>query len=122
MRLGIRVLGAIILVLALLFNFLFIFMCKPIQQQWTINRIGHCIDQMTLLKCIIGTNIVTDILVVVLPMRHVWKLQMPKSEKLAIGACFGLGIGCCFISLARLVQIYTVGMSSVVQDSAPTCS
>lgn len=41
--------GAIVVVWALMFNFLFIFLCDPISQQWTIERVGHCMDQILLL-------------------------------------------------------------------------
>lgn len=107
------VVGAIVIVWALLFNFLFIFMCDPIQQQWTIDRIGHCMDQILLLKSIIMTNLVTDFIIVVIPMRCVWKLQMRKMEKFTVAACFGLGFACCIISLARFIQIYTIGTFSL---------
>jgi hypothetical protein len=93
--------GGIVIVWALVFNFLFIFLCDPISQQWTVERVGHCMDQILLLKALILTNMITDIFIVLLPIRSVWKLQMRKTEKLAVLACFGLGGACVFISLAR---------------------
>lgn len=93
--------GAIVVVWALVFNFLFIFLCDPIKQQWTVQRVGHCMDQMLLLKCLIMTNLVTDLAIVILPIRSVWQLQMRKTEKFAVIACFGLGGACVFISLSR---------------------
>ncbi|TID19325.1 integral membrane protein [Venturia nashicola] len=100
--------GAIVVVWALVFNFIFIFLCDPIQQQWTVERVGHCLDQMLVLKWLIMTNLVTDLVIVILPMRSVWQLQMRKTERLAIVACFGLGGACVFISLARFIQLYTI--------------
>jgi hypothetical protein len=83
---------AVVVVLwAIIFNFVFIFLCDPIAQQWTLSRIGHCMDQILLLKCLIMTNLVTDLFIVVLPIRSVWQLQMRKTEKIAVLACFGLG-------------------------------
>jgi hypothetical protein len=41
--------GAIVVVWAVVFNFIFIFLCDPISQQWTIERVGHCMDQILLL-------------------------------------------------------------------------
>jgi hypothetical protein len=109
--------GAIVVVWAIVFNFLFIFLCDPIAQQWTVERVGHCMDQILLLKCLImvrnakkycnklliksQTNLVTDLFIVVLPIRSVWQLQMRKTEKFAVLACFGLGGACVIISLAR---------------------
>lgn len=93
--------GAIVVIWAVVFNFLCIFLCDPIQQQWTVERVGHCMDQILLLKCLIMSNLITDLVIVILPIRSVWQLQMRKTEKLAIIACFGLGGACVFISLSR---------------------
>lgn len=55
-------------------------------------------------KCLILTNLVTDLIIVVLPIRSVWQLQMRKTEKFAVLACFGLGGACIIISLARFSE------------------
>ncbi|UPX15585.1 uncharacterized protein EKO05_0006029 [Ascochyta rabiei] len=102
--------GAIVIVWAVVFNFLFIFLCDPIAQQWTVERVGHCMDQILLLKCLIMSNLFTDLLIVILPIRSVWQLQMRKTEKFAVLACFGLGGACVFISMARFIQIYTIDL------------
>ena len=36
-------------------------------------------------------NVATDILILVLPIREVWNLQMPLSRKLQITGLFALG-------------------------------
>ncbi|GKT54356.1 hypothetical protein ColTof4_06500 [Colletotrichum tofieldiae] len=86
--------GGIVIAWALIFTFVFIFLCDPISQQWTVQRIGHCMDQILVLKCIIMTNVVTDLFIVILPIWTVWKLQMRKTEKMAVIACFALGLAC----------------------------
>lgn len=87
------IIGGIVLVIvwALIFTFLFIFLCSPIQQQWSLERIGHCMDQILVLKSLIMTNILTDVFIFVLPIRSVWKLNMRMTEKLAVISCFALG-------------------------------
>ncbi|KAF2994180.1 hypothetical protein E8E13_001719 [Curvularia kusanoi] len=102
--------GAIVVVWALVFNFFFIFLCDPISDQWTVSRTGHCMDQILLLKALILTNMITDLFIVVLPIRSVWQLQMRKTEKFAVLACFGLGGACVIISLARFIEIYTIDL------------
>lgn len=84
--------GAIVIVWALVFTFTFIFLCDPIEQQWSLQRIGHCMDQILVLKCIIMTNVVTDLFIFILPIWTVWHLQMRKTEKMAVIACFALGL------------------------------
>lgn len=81
----------LVIVWALIFTFVFIFLCNPIQQQWSLERIGHCMDQILVLKSLIMTNILTDVFIFVLPIRSVWKLNMRKTEKLAVISCFALG-------------------------------
>lgn len=49
-------------------------------------------DQILVLKCIIMTNVITDLFIVILPIWTVWQLQMRKTEKLAVIACFALGL------------------------------
>jgi hypothetical protein len=107
-RTQIYIVGGIVVVWAIVFNFIFLFLCDPISQQWTTNRIGHCMDQIMLLKCLIMTNLVTDLFIVVLPMRCVWKLQMRKTEKFAVIFCFGIGLVCVFISIARFILMYKI--------------
>lgn len=82
---------AIVAVWGLVFTFIFIFLCNPVQQQWTLVRIGRCMDQMLVLKCVIMTNVLTDVIIFALPVRSVWKLQMRKTEKMAVLSCFALG-------------------------------
>jgi hypothetical protein len=110
LRIAVYIVGTIVIAWALIFNFIFIFLCDPISQQWTIERVGHCMDQILLLKFLILTNMATDIMIFVLPIRPVWQLQMRKTEKLAVLACFGLGLACVFISIARFVLIYTIDL------------
>lgn len=111
--------GIIVMLWAIVFNFIFIFLCDPISQQWTIDRIGHCMDQILLLKCLILTNMITDLLIVVLPIRCVWRLQMRKTEKFAVLACFSLGLACVVISIARFILMYTIGMLNLNGTSNP---
>jgi hypothetical protein len=109
LRIPVYIVGAIVVVWAIVFNFVFLFLCDPISQQWTIERVGHCMDQILLLKMLILTNIITDLMIVVLPISCVWQLQMRRPEKFAVLACFGLGLACVVISIARFVLMYTIG-------------
>lgn len=52
------------------------------------------------------TNLITDLCIVVLPIKAVWKLQMRRIEKFAVLACFSLGGACVIISLARFSEYH----------------
>jgi len=101
---------AIVLAWGLAFTFVFIFLCTPISQQWTLQRIGHCLDQISTLKALIMTNVLTDVLIVVLPMWTVWRLQMRLAEKIAVLGCFAIGLACVVIGIVRFWQIYVIDM------------
>lgn len=66
--------------------------CQPFRYTWdkTIPG-GHCINQNAQSFGVTATNIVTDIVVLVLPIPWLWKLQMESSRKLAIILLFLLG-------------------------------
>ncbi|KAF1839992.1 uncharacterized protein K460DRAFT_323779 [Cucurbitaria berberidis CBS 394.84] len=104
------IVGTIVILWAVIFNFVFIFLCNPIAQQWTVYRTGRCFDQILVLKFVIMTNLITDLLIVALPVRCVWQLQMRKTEKFAVLACFGLGLACVVISIARFILMYTIDL------------
>jgi hypothetical protein len=44
-------------------------------------------------------------MVMILPIRLVWNLQMPMREKLAVGILFSSGFVCIFFATLRIVQI-----------------
>lgn len=92
LKIWIYIVGAICVAWALIFTFVFIFLCDPVHQQWTIDRVGSCMDQILVLKCIIMTNVITDLLIFVLPIYTVLNLQMRRTEKLAVISCLVLGL------------------------------
>ncbi|KAL0931545.1 uncharacterized protein CTRU02_214280 [Colletotrichum truncatum] len=116
----IYVVAGIVVIWALVFTFIFIFLCNPISQQWTVMRIGHCMDQILVLKCIIMTNVVTDLFIVILPIWTVWQLQMRKTEKVAVIACFALGLACCVIGIVRFWQIFVIDLTGNLTGTSLT--
>ena len=72
--------------------FAVVFSCRPVAFFWdkTIKG-GTCIDENNLAYGITATNIVTDIVVLILPIPWMWGLQMPAAKKMAIVGMFLLG-------------------------------
>lgn len=82
--------------------------CSPVAFAWdpTIDD-GTCID---LAKFFIFNGVVallTDLLVLVLPLPLVWGLQLPFSQKLALIPVFGIGIAIVVVSALRLKYLIT---------------
>lgn len=63
---------------------------------------GHCVNNTKFFLGIIVPNIVTDILILGLPIREISKLYLPLSQRLALGSVFLLGSGVVAASAIRL--------------------
>ena len=68
------------------------FACEPFAFNWdkTIPG-GKCGDQVTSLTVTAAVNLVTDVMVLLLPMRPLYKLQMATYKKVTLVTVFGLG-------------------------------
>ncbi|KAG2416114.1 hypothetical protein HFD88_007306 [Aspergillus terreus] len=52
-----------------------------------------------------AVDILTDLLIMILPIRLIWNLRMSLSRKISIGALFGLGWICMAVSIIRVVEL-----------------
>lgn len=67
------------------------FLCNPPQKKWYTDIKGHCNDMVTMYVSIVAGDLVTDLIIIVLPMPTLWGLHMPWSRKIPIVFAFGLG-------------------------------
>ncbi|KOC15521.1 hypothetical protein AFLA70_122g002121 [Aspergillus flavus AF70] len=69
-----------------------IFQCSPVQYAWdkTIEG-GSCFDQQAFYRYVSPPNILTDVLILVMPLPFVWKLHTRMTQKLALTGVFLLG-------------------------------
>ncbi|CAH0003447.1 unnamed protein product [Clonostachys byssicola] len=58
-------------------------------------------------------NIVTDIVMIILPIPYIWSLQLPVQQKLALGGVFVVGIFVTVVSLVRLIQVINLDLTNV---------
>lgn len=93
-----KICWGVILIVFLTSFFLIIFaiiMCEPVSYFWT--RVirpedGRCKDHRPYLYANTIISIVTDMVVVVLPMRQILELQMSRKKKGTVLGLFGLGL------------------------------
>ncbi|KAL9037606.1 MAG: hypothetical protein Q9214_005629 [Letrouitia sp. 1 TL-2023] len=71
--------------------FLAIFRCHPIRAIWNPLVKAHCDNTNATILVMAIFNVVTDVIVLVLPMPVVWGLQLPKTRKFQVMAVFLLG-------------------------------
>ncbi|TDZ16005.1 Satratoxin biosynthesis SC1 cluster protein 4 [Colletotrichum orbiculare MAFF 240422] len=79
-----------------------IFNCTPIPAFWDDSVEGTCIPNYPLWYINAGGNIVTDLLVFVLPLPAIGNLKLAKGQKLVLLGIFCLGFFTCTISFIRI--------------------
>ena len=74
-------------------TFLTIFACSPREAIWNPLITNYqCLDNTTsdIISC--SFNVVSDIIILMLPVRVVWKLRIPVGEKVKIILLFAVGL------------------------------
>ncbi|KAL5606304.1 hypothetical protein BROUX41_002719 [Berkeleyomyces rouxiae] len=82
-----------------------IFPCRPVRLFWDKSIDGHCIPNLPQWYINSGGNILTDLVITILPIRVLWKLQLPRSQRFSLIAVFALGFFTCAISLIRVFAL-----------------
>lgn len=71
------------------------FQCAPIHYFWTQWGLnpgkGTCIDTIRYYRYQAMPNILSDIILLILPLSEIWKLQLPRNQKTALSGIFLLG-------------------------------
>ncbi|KAJ5753119.1 hypothetical protein N7520_010036 [Penicillium odoratum] len=81
------------------------FQCTPVSEAWTGTGSGKCVNINVFYLCNAALNILTDLLTYTLPLRVIFKLQMPKNQKVALGFILCLGLFACVSSIIRITYI-----------------
>ncbi|VTT67571.1 unnamed protein product [Fusarium fujikuroi] len=82
--------------------FLNVFMCMPIASFWDVTIKGSCILNKSSFYVGAAGNILTDILIMVLPIPVLRSLKLGRRQKWILMSVFCLGIFTCLISLVRI--------------------
>jgi hypothetical protein len=85
------IIGTFIVMWVICITFLFIFICVPVQKLWYPQLPGRCINQVGTWIANAISTIVSDFATLILPIPQIWKLQLRKSDKIALTFTFGLG-------------------------------
>ncbi|KAI0455535.1 hypothetical protein F5B21DRAFT_192651 [Xylaria acuta] len=79
--------------------------CTPINKTWETSLEGTCIDRRILFTVSSSFNILTDILILALPLRIFIDLKIPRRTKIALMFIFLLGFLTTITSIVRLVLL-----------------
>ncbi|KAK9311147.1 hypothetical protein V1524DRAFT_457636 [Lipomyces starkeyi] len=89
-------------------------LCRPFAYNWDQSIPGgHCNNQILSYILTGSFNIVTDILVLCLPIPMIRKLQMPFRTKVALTLIFAIGFFICVISIVRTITLVKVSYTDI---------
>ncbi|PVH95561.1 hypothetical protein DM02DRAFT_617820 [Periconia macrospinosa] len=102
--------GVMITVVAYFITFTFVitFTCTPVEGFWHLYDLVwrtqhelHCHDEGVIIVVIVVISTLQDFVICALPIFLVWNLQIPKRQKTALIALFGMGVITCICGVMR---------------------
>ncbi|KAK7955772.1 uncharacterized protein PG986_004994 [Apiospora aurea] len=105
-RRAVQALLGVVAAWAVAFSLALAFICHPLPFRWapTIPG-GACGSQPAMYAMLIVTNVLLDLVIMLLPMYIVWSLKMRGPEKIGLMACFALGLAVVIASCVRLTTV-----------------
>ncbi|KAL1862400.1 hypothetical protein Plec18167_005795 [Paecilomyces lecythidis] len=85
--------------------------CVPVAKFWDPSIPGHCLSKEGLWFSNSGMHILTDIIILILPMPVLKSLQLPRRQKWALMGVFALGSFVTVTSILRLQSLYVISKS-----------
>ena len=83
--------GGIVLIWQIAMLPAFIWQCKPVQKAWDVTMPGTCIEVIKLWLGNAIPNIVTDLVIIAIPLPLVWRLRISLSQRIAVCGLFLTG-------------------------------
>lgn len=80
-----------------------IFTCKPVKAQWDLTVTNAvCLDRRAVYLGVSLVNVVTDVVLLALPIPYIWNLHSPAFQRIVLVGIFSLGIFVSIVSIVRL--------------------
>lgn len=94
------------------------FICTPIQSLWNTSIAdSHCINIDLALHLFSGINVVTDAIILILPMPLVWRMRTTFKRKMQISGVFLLGS---VVTIVSIIRAYYAGKAVLGFNSDAT--
>ncbi|OJJ36987.1 hypothetical protein ASPWEDRAFT_437139 [Aspergillus wentii DTO 134E9] len=65
--------------------------CIPVNKFWDQSIPGHCLDSATFYYAMQIPNIFSDLVILIMPMKIVWALPIPKTQRMLLSCVFVVG-------------------------------
>ena len=82
----------------------FALQCIPLAKIWDPTLPGHCVDASTLYTTVAVIILVSDFMMLLLPLTWIWKSMMSTKKKVGVSCVFAIGIMQVFL-LARYANV-----------------
>ncbi|KAH7139820.1 hypothetical protein B0J13DRAFT_596808 [Dactylonectria estremocensis] len=110
----------IVAIYTIVITFMMLFVCNPPRKAFDFKVEGTCTDAAILYMATAVSNIITDVMLFLLPIRMIYMLHMPKVQKFGAIVVFGIGSVTIATSIIRLVKLPVVLASTDPSwDAAP---
>ncbi|KAI1119778.1 hypothetical protein F5Y10DRAFT_259644 [Nemania abortiva] len=76
--------------------------CKPYAKLWDKTLPGNCSDNNEFDVATASYNFLSDLLILLLPQRMIWRLHLKAKKKIGIAVIFAIGISACTAAAYRL--------------------
>ncbi|KAI1355389.1 hypothetical protein F5Y01DRAFT_327089 [Xylaria sp. FL0043] len=78
------------------------FLCRPPQKKWDPSIPGQCSSEITQYVAIVAGDLLTDLIIIALPMPLLSRLHLPIGQKIPVMLAFGLGFAITTITSVRI--------------------
>ncbi|KAF2230124.1 hypothetical protein EV356DRAFT_536682 [Viridothelium virens] len=82
--------------------------CKPSRKAWKPAIPGHCGNEILAYIWLESAGLFIDLAIVLVPLMEIYRLQIRMTQKLSIGALFGIGLLVVIISGMRISALHDV--------------
>ncbi|TGO59556.1 hypothetical protein BCON_0043g00140 [Botryotinia convoluta] len=92
-----------------------IFTCTPVDGAWSLTAMAtaKCIDQTKFYYGNAISNLLTDVIILCLPMPMIWKLNMTAHKKVVLSGVFLLGGFVCVSSIIRIISLAKIDYNDI---------
>ncbi|OAA40817.1 hypothetical protein BBO_05874 [Beauveria brongniartii RCEF 3172] len=93
-----------------------VLLCRPVRSDWDPDGRGYCGNQKVAFSAVNIVDIITDILIISLPVKMLWGLHMRRTYKVAVACMFGAGLITIAFTVVRLYSVFTLDTSDVTYN------
>ncbi|GAB1734328.1 hypothetical protein NU195Hw_g9169t1 [Hortaea werneckii] len=112
-RIPILAVTAVVVAWFLSIFFCVLFTCVPVTAQWDVSITdAKCISTRSIWIAGSIVNVMTDIVLLIMPLPYVWNLNAPMAQRLALGGMFCLGAFVSVVSIVRLSIMLGLDLNS----------